>query len=223
MGLFNRTTREIKSTKLLGIREAHETLVFTTVNFTMYSFWVEYTDGSTGVVECSPANPNDKNGKEKKLFQKLIAVANTEEKSVVDKMPPVSDASILDELQKLKELHSAGIVSDELFDEKKAVLVERLAMSSQSVDDAIPNLTILRANKRPMGEGKTAVFLDDVELKSNIDDSISCHLDIGEHSMYFKRVAIASKKVEFSVEKGKKYKVIATPKAFSIEVQVTEE
>ncbi|MBE6996335.1 MAG: hypothetical protein E7429_06395 [Ruminococcaceae bacterium] len=223
MGLFNKVTPEIKSAKLLGVREAHETMIFTTVNFTMYSFWVEYTNGATEVVECSPSNPNDKNHKERKLFEKLMAVTNATGKSTTDKAASASDASILDELQKLNELHTAGIIPDELFNKKKSVLVEQLAISSQSDDMATPNLTIVRANKRPLGEGKTSTFLDGIELDANVDDSISCDLDIGEHSICFKRAAVSSKKVRFSVVNGKKYKVIANPKVFSIEVQVVEE
>ncbi len=136
MGLFNKTIQDIKRAKLLGVREAHETMVFTTVNFTMYSFWVEYANGLTKVVECSPSNPYDKNHKEKKLFDKLMAIANATKKSVEDNAPSISDGSILDELQKLKELHAAGIIPDKLFDEKKTVLVEQLAMSLQNNDIA---------------------------------------------------------------------------------------
>ena len=46
MGLFSKVTREIKSAKLLGVREAHETMIFTTVNFFVQIselFWTNKT------------------------------------------------------------------------------------------------------------------------------------------------------------------------------------
>lgn len=223
MGIFNKPIREIKSAKLLGVREAHETTVFATVNFTMYSFWVEYTNGTSELVECSPSDPHGSRN-EKKLFEQLMAAANAAERRNLDKAPVISNGSILDELQKLKELHDAGVIPDELYNEKKDALVKQLAVSPQNEDATqISNLTILRANKRPVGEAKTSVFLDGIQLDANLDDSLSRKLDIGGHQIYFERGFVTSKKISISVETGKKYKIIVNPKVFSIEVQVIEE
>lgn len=74
-----------------------------------------------------------------------------------------------------------------------------------------------------MGEGHTYAFLDDLKLDANIDVSFSCNLDIGEHSIYFKRGTITSKKIIFSVVEGAKYRAIVNPKVFSIDVQVAKE
>ncbi len=215
---------EIKSAKLLGVREAHESMTFSTVNFTLYSFWIEYIDGSTEVVECSPTNPYDSFHKEKKLFEKLMAIANATEKDSTGKTVPVSDSSVMDELLKLKELHSTGIISDELFNDKKSILIDKLASTeSQNDSSATSNFTIVRAYKRPMGEGHTYAFLDDLKLDANIDVTFSCNLDIGEHSIYFKRGTITSKKIIFSVVEGAKYRAIVNPKVFSIDIQVAKE
>ena len=68
----------IQRAKLLGMRTAQETLIFSTVNFTIYSFWVEYENGFSETVEISPQNPNDKSGKEKKLFHELMSTKAAE-------------------------------------------------------------------------------------------------------------------------------------------------
>ena len=72
----SKSRKVIKSVKLLGVRTAKETLIFTTVNFSVYSFYVEYTDGSAETIEVSPQNPNDKSKKEKAVFDNLMRIAN---------------------------------------------------------------------------------------------------------------------------------------------------
>lgn len=53
MGLFTATPEKvIKKVKLLGIRTAEQTKVFSTVNSSMYCMIVLYTDGTKELIEC---------------------------------------------------------------------------------------------------------------------------------------------------------------------------
>lgn len=53
MGFFNiQLEKEIKKVKLLGIRTAEQTKVFSTVNSSMYCMIVLYTDGTKELIEC---------------------------------------------------------------------------------------------------------------------------------------------------------------------------
>lgn len=222
MGLFKDTAPDIKRVKLLGVREAHETLIFTTVNFTIYSFWVEYVDGSTNVIECSPSNPNDKRKKEKALFDKLIALANSEPPQDKGRAPSTaSSISALDELQKLKDLHDSGIIPDALFEKKKSALLQQLSASQQ--EDKGDNVIILREQKRPFGEEPTWAFIDGRKLNANTDNSISLFLPTGKHTIQFKRALSSSKKLQLTVESEKHYRVTVNPKAFSLDAWVTED
>lgn len=52
MGLFSNTpAKQIQKIKLLGIRTAEQTKVFSTVNSSMYCMIVLYTDGTRELVE----------------------------------------------------------------------------------------------------------------------------------------------------------------------------
>ena len=106
MGLFGKkkTTNPISKVKLLGMRTAQQTMTFSTVNFSIYSFWVVYENGATKTIEVSPENPMDKSGKEKALFDKLMSYANDELSGNSGTQSAVSSADMLDELKKLKEL-----------------------------------------------------------------------------------------------------------------------
>lgn len=83
------------------MREARDTLIFTTVNYTLYSFWVEYEDGSSDVIECAPISPGEskrKQREQKLLFDKLMDIANQSKDST--SAAPETDTAMLDTLQK---------------------------------------------------------------------------------------------------------------------------
>lgn len=53
MGFFSVTPeKKIQKVKLLGIRTAEQTKVFSTINSSMYCMIVLYTDGTKELVEC---------------------------------------------------------------------------------------------------------------------------------------------------------------------------
>lgn len=49
MSLFSKKTSKIKSAKLLGVRQAEETLLFHTSNFSLYIFIVFLSNMQTGL------------------------------------------------------------------------------------------------------------------------------------------------------------------------------
>ena len=220
MGILNSGKKEIRRVKLLGVREAHETLVFYTVNFSLYSFWVEYTDGSTATIECSPESPTRNKRKQRQLFNKLMSIANAKPR-VQETVPRNTDVSIMDELQKLNDLHESGVIPDELFAEKKTVLLEKLSGSVIAEREA-PSLFITRTKERPTGEGKTVLLVDGVEASVDLDKPASLRLDSGEHFLKFKRAAVTSPEIHLFVSKYKKYEILLSPKVFSIDAELRE-
>lgn len=62
MGFFSTTPqKQVEKVKILGIRTAEQTKVFSTVNSSMYCMIVLYSDGTKELIEC-----------ESKEFQKNI-------------------------------------------------------------------------------------------------------------------------------------------------------
>lgn len=225
MGIFDRKNESpIRRVKLMGMRTAQETLIFTTVNFTVYSFWVEYENGKTETLEISPKNPNDKSGKEKKLFNKLMAYANSESEEVTGgEVSPNDSSSILDELQKIKELLDAGVLPQDLYEKKRIALLERLSSTdSLKSSSSSKNVVITRTNKRPWGESDTSLYVDGKEYVKDIDDSAPFFLPTGEHIVYFQRATVKSKKVAITISAAKQYQINVTPKTFSIDVNIEE-
>lgn len=220
MGILNSGKKEIRRVKLLGVREAHETLMFYTVNFSLYSFWVEYTDGSTATIECSPESPTGNKRKQKQLFDKLMSIANARPR-VQEAVARNTDVSIMDELQKLNDLHESGVIPDELFEEKKTVLLEKLS-GSVIAERESPNLFITRTKERPRGEGKTILLVDGVEASVDLDKPASLRLDSGEHFLKFKRAAVTSPEIHLFASKSKKYEILLSPKVFSIDAELRE-
>lgn len=55
MGIFGGNEQPVKIVKVkyLGVRQGKETKIFTTVNFPMYSFLIEYSDGHREIKEYS--------------------------------------------------------------------------------------------------------------------------------------------------------------------------
>lgn len=221
MGLFGakKNTSAIRKVRLLGMRTAKETLIFTTVNFSVYSFWVEYENGATETIEVSPENPNDKSGKEKKLFDKLMAYANADLVEHTGTPPEMDSANILDELKKLKDLLDAGVIPQDLYEKRRTELLKLLSSTS---DISQKNVKIVRANKRSFGEVETSTYVDGEKLDANLDDSISLSLPDGVHTVRFQRAALKSRELKISISAFKGYRISVAPKTFSIDVSVEE-
>lgn len=58
MGIF--TSKKIVRTLIVGVRMAQDTKVFATYNYGMYSFVVEYDNGSREIVEVKGNDPKVK-------------------------------------------------------------------------------------------------------------------------------------------------------------------
>lgn len=58
MGIF--TSKKIVRTLIVGVRMAQDTKVFATYNYGMYSFVVEYDNGSREIVEVKGNDPKAK-------------------------------------------------------------------------------------------------------------------------------------------------------------------
>ena len=218
----SRDKKTIKQVKLLGVRTAKETLVFTTVNFSVYSFWVEYEDGSAETIEVSPTNPNDKRKKEKALFDSLMAKANEAHTQLADSSRAQPDINkTLDGLKTLKDLLDANVITQDIYDLQREKLLQELNDLPQS---EIPqhNLSIIRRRARPAGESRTIVIIDGVKRTDvDLDTSISLTLPSGSHSISFQRAAVKSKEYEIVVSGTDKYEVVFEPKMFSIEVTIS--
>lgn len=214
----------IRRAKLLGMRTAQETLIFSTVNFTIYSFWIEYENGFSEAIEISPQNPNDKSGKEKKLFDELMSYVNKEDSKASGVNMSGSDSGdILDELKKLKDLFDMGVVPGNTYEKKRAALLERLSSACEVTGDAAEyNVIIVRGNRHVRGEADTQVYIDGDKLNVNVDASVPLKLSQGKHRLYFRRAALKSEKLELTVQESKRYKVTITPKTFSIEASAEE-
>lgn len=52
MGLFSNSQKQVQKVKLLGIRTAEQTKVFSTVNSSLFCVLVLYVDGTKELVEC---------------------------------------------------------------------------------------------------------------------------------------------------------------------------
>lgn len=53
MGIFGQK-KQIQRAKIIGVRTAEDTKTLVTVNYGVYCFLVEYTDGTCGVAESKP-------------------------------------------------------------------------------------------------------------------------------------------------------------------------
>ena len=154
----------IKRAKLLGVREARDTLIFTTVNYTLYSFWVEYEDGSSDVIECAPISPGEskrKQREQKLLFDKLMDIANQSKNST--SAAPETDTAMLDTLQKIHDLHESGALPDDVFEKKRSEILRKLSDPENQASFA-QNVTVVRMGARKCGESKTILMGNEKRL-----------------------------------------------------------
>ena len=220
MSLFSKNKSNIKSAKLLGVRQAEETLLFHTSNFSLYSFFVEYADGTTAVIECTPTPPTGNKKKEKELFDKLIAISNqTSQSKSADTQ---TSGSILDELQKLKDLHDSGIIPDELFQKRLESLVEKMSNLVNAADPNSPNFYVERERPRSVMEGKSILIIDGEKTGHNLDAPVSLRLDFGSHTISIARGCVSSQKFKLNVCESKTYKLTLDPKTVSIDAELVE-
>lgn len=220
MSLFSKKTSKIKSAKLLGVRQAEETLLFHTSNFSLYSFFVEYVDGTTAVIECTPTPPTGNKKKEKELFDKLIAISNQTSQNESDDTQ--TSGSILDELQKLKDLHDSGIIPDELFQKRSEALVEKMSNLVNANSSNSPNFYVERERPRSVMEVKSILIIDGEKTGYNLDAPVSLRLDFGFHTISIARGCVSSQKFKLNVGESKTYKLTFDPKTVSIDAELVE-
>lgn len=216
---LKRNAKDICRVKLMGVRTAEETLIIRTVNFTVYSFWIEYKNGTTETVEVSPQNPHDSFGTEKKLFDTLMTYANKEPTGATapSAEPAAADSSsVLDELKKLKELFDDGVIPENLYEEKRAELLGQLKTQKN-------NVTILRANKRSWGEQPISTYIDSKEQYTDLSQPISLFLPEGVHILYFKHGSLRrSKELQITISTSKEYQINVVLASFSFYASVEE-
>lgn len=220
MSLFSKKPSKIKSAKILGVRQAEETLLFHTSNFSLYSFFVEYADGTTAVIECTPTPPTGNKKKEKELFDKLIAISNQTSQNKSDDTQ--TSGSILDELQKLKDLHDSGIIPDELFQKRSESLVEKMSNLVNANSSNSPNFYVECERPRSVMEGKSILIIDGEKTGYNLDAPVSLRLDFGFHTISIARGCVSSQKFKLNVCESKTYKLTFDPKTVSIDAELVE-
>lgn len=199
----------IKRAKLLGVREARDTLIFTTVNYTLYSFWVEYEDGSSDVIECAPISPGEskrKQREQKLLFDKLMDIANQSKDST-------------SAAQKIHDLHESGALPDDVFEKKRSEILRKLSDPENQASFA-QNVTVVRMGARKCGESKTILIVDGERKAFDLDNIVQFHLVPGEHTVRFERGVVRSNELTFLVTKGSQYKISFTAKMFSIDADL---
>jgi len=91
----------------------------------------------------------------------------------------------IDELTKLNALHNSGILSDDLFNQRKDALLRILENDNANIIDY--NLKVIRENKRPLGCVKADVVVDGKQLSSDTEDVLLANLPEGRHSIQIVR------------------------------------
>lgn len=85
-----------------------------------------------------------------------------------------------------------------------------------------PNLVIERGNSRGSGEARTVLVIDGVKYSVDLDCSNSITLSEGAHQIEFKRGPMVGSMPVYITIKNKydKYRVVFTPKLFTINVDL---
>lgn len=174
----------------------------------------------TAVIECTPTPPTGNKKKEKELFDKLIAISNQTSQNESDDTQ--TSGSILDELQKLKDLHDSGIIPDELFQKRSESLVEKMSNLVNANSSNSPNFYVERERPRSVMEGKSILIIDGEKTGYNLDAPVSLRLDFGFHTISIARGCVSSQKFKLNVCESKTYKLTFDPKTVSIDAELVE-
>lgn len=230
----SKQNKTIKSVKLLGVRTAKETMILSTVNYSVYSFYIEYTDGTAETIEVSPQNPNDKRGKEKAVFDNLMRLANTTTQDniasgngvhqTMSSSPALDSSKIYDNLKKIKDLLDAGVITQDVYGNQRQKLLFQLETTPvNEIKQREYNITIHRKKGRPFGEGRTILLIDKTR-REDIDLDMVCRLLLpkGTHKLCFERSAVKSKVCNITITEDNEYDVEFNPHTFSIDVKISE-
>lgn len=229
MGLFGKQMKkQAKSAKLMGVRTAVDSEVHllgqVDVNYTVYSFFVEYVDGTSGSEEVAAQRPRG-SSEEAARFQQLMRLANETEKKVARATTGgKSNLNTLDELKKAKELFDSGVIPEDIYLTTREKLLNDLSAKEAQIEPEIThNVQIDRANRQGAGEGKTVLYIDGQKRDDiNISSNAAILLSKGHHTISFRRAAVSSKIIEIDVVSNEIYYVTFAPKILSIEVSVTK-
>ncbi len=215
--------KSIKSAKFLGVRTGEDTGFLATYNYSIYSFFVRYTDGSSETIQLAP----DFKAKDKKLFKTLMDLSNESPKeptpapSRYETTKVRTSSEIYSDLKSIKELYDSGVLSDDIYEEQKEKLLSELTSSDKSDNSVAPsedNLFIKRNGSRPVGEAHTIVYIDNVPHKEyDIDRGVGIKLEPGTHTIYFKRAAVKSAPIEITIVSNEVYQIAFSAKVFSID------
>ena len=218
--IYNNKTKSIAKAKLLGIRTAQQTKALATYNFSVYSFWVEYTDGSTETLELSS---DDKRAKP--LIDRLITFANSNEivsnSGQDNNNGHRNDSVILADLKNIKELFDQGVIDSELYEKKKNAFLEELNREEETKQKLENNLEIRRDKKRAWGEAKIVVILDAQTRKDiDIDNPFHMFLPAGTHTISFKRGVVQTNELSFQASDIEVTKIVVSTYGITITADI---
>lgn len=229
MGIFKKQKYKVaKSAKLMGVRTAVESefhlIGQIDVNYSVYCFFVEYVDGTSGTEEVASNAPNG-TSEEKARFQQLMRLSNEAENKASQSTAEVStSSSAMDELKKLKDLYDDGVVPEEVYLANREKLLASLSETTAEEPSPVKfNIQIDRVNRPNSGEAKTVLYIDD-EKRNDVDlkTSVALSLSRGHHTIQFRRATVKSNTIEFDVIGSEKYYISFAPKTFTIETTITK-
>jgi len=128
-------------------------------------------------------------------------------------------SNVYDDLKKIKDLHDTGVLTEEMYNSEKQRLTALLESSSIAKPEKPKyNVIIIREKKRTFGEYRTIAIIDGKKRKELDLDKVQTNilLPLGKHTIVFKRGAVRSKKLSFTISDGTKQKIYFTPNNFSI-------
>ncbi len=217
--------KSIVKVKLLGVSTGMETGVFATYNFPVYSFWIQYDNGSSTTVQL--ANKGTKKAEINRLLK--LAQEDTQVPATVASGKDVTrtfsstsardKSAIFVDLKTIKDLYDTGVLTLEQYEKERYELMKELE-EIQSASE-IPNIRISRMQPRPNGEAKTVVYIDSIRRADlDLDKEVILPISAGEHTILFERVAIRSKKFTFEIKSGESCHIFFAPKFLSIAVDI---
>ena len=194
------------------------------VNYSVYSFFVEYVDGTSGTEEVASNSPSG-TSEEKARFQQLMRLVNEASDKGSQSTCEIGTCSkAMDELKKLKDLYDAGIIPEEIYLSNREKLLAILSDTTvEEPSNCALNVQIDRTNCRNAGEVKTVLYIDGEKQNDiNIESSATLSLSKGHHTIYFRRAALKSDIIKIEIIGNDKYYISFTPKTFTIETTVTK-
>lgn len=218
MGLFEllNNNKQIEKAKYLGVRTGKQTGLFATYNFSVYTFFVQYIDGTTETIEISS---DDK--MRASLLRDLLEMTSDNagnNNGTKHETHERTASSIFADLNNIKNLFDSNVITSEMYNEQKEVLLAELEAIKDVASKKIEhNLSIRRSSKRPMGEAKVIVLIDGKKLEEIDTDNVSqLSLPEGNYNIQFKRGMVTSPVYKIELDNTSLKEIVFNTSAFSI-------